>query len=1080
MYLLLFILGSVFVVCIAVYIVKLIRGKKEAKMYRMQCRFRAKLPEISPTPVEVSRSTEFSCQEEKEVNICFRTRVYRVNDKVRARAHYTFLENKKHFLAAGGLKRESMALEETVAEAWRLAEQADRATLPVLSSPLLELLGRSQELQRGFQQVIKALTLLSATATQDDIVAGFFHAPEVVTVPISGNTGLLVFTYAYVLCVGNLVDNIRLFPYTQVNLHTEKWTEELEGEVIAEEDAAAKAHDKYEINSEYQGTLDIQCGKETYSMDIPSENKAKMVAKALRDYISLVTQKPHCFAVEQGLGNPEKIRLALKKLREEKMARLEQEREKEEEYRTSAVSQADLDISAGVLVRWNCAQKNATLPPGLFQEIGERAITSSELEELTIPEGVRVIRKSALFFCQSLKQVTLPDSLETIEESAFSYCENLEKVKFGKNLHEIGDRAFNGCKSLKEVQLPNGLLKLGDYSFSRTALGEIALPDSLQTIGKSTFSGCESLEKVKFGKNLHEIGDRAFNGCKSLKEVQLPNGLLKLGDYSFSETALGEIALPDSLQTTGESTFSGCENLEKVKFGKNLCEIGYGAFKGCKSLKEAQLPNGLLKLGNYSFSGTALEEISLPDSLETIEPSVFHGCNSLRAVSLGVKIREIPAYLFQELKVLERVIVHRPIDCVGTRAFENCSRFQGFQFDCDQGDLQEASMNFPEGLKSIGAQAFSGCGSLKRVRFPMSLLEIGERAFMNCSSLQQVEGLEENQWMGKRVFFKTPWLASLAQNGFVVIQDFLEAYVGQSENIEIPAGVKEIGARAFENNRRIESVVIPEGVVSIGNRAFGACKKLSFVQIPDSVTQIAGNAFATCPKLTIFCYRGSAASTYRIAHKIPGEYLARERKRSSTHSQTAPEPSRTHEKKEVTSAFKTVTSVSDSLKVNPNPQTGVDVLSPEERKLIIDLRRKKREEQSKLGVDPTKDRPFEETGFQPDRVSLVLQNSNCVITSNLVVLRFVQSKPVGLFHPAEYEVFFADRNGRIISDVKTVKADIREGDLFHKITLNLVPQRSPIKEKSCELILRYPGADHNAACKIPFQMNLSFVSNFDF
>ena len=1012
MYLLLFILGSVFVVCIAVYIVKLIGGKKEAKMYRMQCRFRAKLPEISPTPVEVSRSTEFSCQEEKEVNICFRTRVYRVNDKVRARAHYTFLENKKHFLAAGGLKRESMALEETVAEAWRLAEQADRATLPVLSSPLLELLGRSQELQRGFQQVIKALTLLSATATQDDIVAGFFHAPEVVTVPISGNTGLLVFTYAYVLCVGNLVDNIRLFPYTQVNLHTEKWTEELEGEVIAEEDAAAKAHDKYEINSEYQGTLDIQCGKETYSMDIPSENKAKMVAKALRDYISLVTQKPHCFAVEQGLGNPEKIRLALKKLREEKMARLEQEREKEEEYRTSAVSQADLDISAGVLVRWNCAQKNATLPPGLFQEIGERAITSSELEELTIPEGVRVIRKSALFFCQSLKQVTLPDSLETIEESAFSYCENLEKVKFGKNLHEIGDRAFNGCKSLKEVQLPNGLLKLGDYSFSETALGEIALPDSLQTTGESTFSGCENLEKVKFGKNLHEIGDRAF--------------------------------------------------------------------KGCKSLKEAQLPNGLLKLGNYSFSGTALEEISLPDSLETIEPSVFHGCNSLRAVSLGVKIREIPAYLFQELKVLERVIVHRPIDCVGTRAFENCSRFQGFQFDCDQGDLQEASMNFPEGLKSIGAQAFSGCGSLKRVRFPMSLLEIGERAFMNCSSLQQVEGLEENQWMGKRVFFKTPWLASLAQNGFVVIQDFLEAYVGQSENIEIPAGVKEIGARAFENNRRIESVVIPEGVVSIGNRAFGACKKLSFVQIPDSVTQIAGNAFATCPKLTIFCYRGSAASTYRIAHKIPGEYLARERKRSSTHSQTAPEPSRTHEKKEVTSAFKTVTSVSDSLKVNPNPQTGVDVLSPEERKLIIDLRRKKREEQSKLGVDPTKDRPFEETGFQPDRVSLVLQNSNCVITSNLVVLRFVQSKPVGLFHPAEYEVFFADRNGRIISDVKTVKADIREGDLFHKITLNLVPQRSPIKEKSCELILRYPGADHNAACKIPFQMNLSFVSNFDF
>ena len=228
-----------------------------------------------------------------------------------------------------------------------------------------------------------------------------------------------------------------------------------------------------------------------------------MVAKALRDYISLVTQKPHCFAVEQGLGNPEKIRLALKKLREEKMARLEQEREKEEEYRTSAVSQADLDISAGVLVRWNCAQKNATLPPGLFQEIGERAITSSELEELTIPEGVRVIRKSALFFCQSLKQVTLPDSLETIEESAFSYCENLEKVKFGKNLHEIGDRAFNGCKSLKEVQLPNqDFNKRDEIAVRKTfsGLSKLLFPDGTitkQEVGMLLCYAIEGRRRVK-------------------------------------------------------------------------------------------------------------------------------------------------------------------------------------------------------------------------------------------------------------------------------------------------------------------------------------------------------------------------------------------------------------------------------------------------------------------------------------------------------------------------------------------------------------------------------------------------------
>ena len=939
MYLLLFILGSVIIIGIAVHIDKSVREKKETERYRMQCRSRAKLPETSPAPVKISRSTEFSCQEERDINMGLRTCVHRINDKARTQAHYQYLENKKNFLSEGGLYEESRALRNEVDKAWRLAKQAANVPFPTFSSPLIELLGRSSELNYHFQQVSQALIALKLTAAQEDIAATYFHTPDAVVVQGSGTVRLLVFTYAYVLCVGELTENVRLLPYTEVKVSASKWTESVERRAYANEEVA-EVHYLHETKSGerdmrftyannpvtttiYRGTLRIQWGSEACNLDFSSARQAETATKALANYISLVTREPHCRTVEQGLEDPEKIRFVLKKLQEEKVARLEQEEKLQREQGVCAVSRQDLTIEDGVLTKWECSQEKAILPGGLFQEIGTFVLstTRENLEELVVPEGVRVLRKNAFCFCESLKRVTLPDSLEIIEDSAFY--------------------------------------------------------------------GCESLETVALGKGLRKIGSSSFHGC-------------------------------------------------------------------------------------------GIEKIVLPDSLEKIGSSVFSKCNSLREVSLGVRIQKIPNFFFYELKELERVIVHRPIVRVGARAFENCSSFQGFQFDFGQGNSEEASMNFPEGLKSIDMRAFSGCGSLKSVRFPMSLLEIGDRAFMNCSSLQQVEGLEENQWMGKRAFFKTPWLASLAQNGFVVIRDFLEAYVGQSNTIEIPAGVKEIGPRAFENNQRIESVVIPEGVTAIGNRAFGACRKLSFVQIPDSVTQIAGDAFATCPKLKIFCYRGSAASTYRIAHKIPGEYLTRERGRSSMRSQTVSGPFQPLEKKEDVPVFKKSSSVSDSLKADPDLQTGFGVLSPEERKLILNLRRKKREEQSKLGVDPTKDRPFEETGFQPDRVSLVLQNSNRVITSNLVVLRFAQSKPVGLFQPAEYEVFFADQNGRIISDVKTVKADIREGDLFHKITLSLTAQSSTVKEKSCELILRYPGADHNAACKIPFQMNLSFVSNFDF
>ena len=517
-----FFLISITIICGISWLFQKYKEKKELKEMRIWYRLQANAPEPTPLLLSVSRSDKFSCQEEQYVNMCFRTCVYRMNDKIRTKAHYTFLENKKYFLAAGGLKEESMALEEKVAQAWRAAEQADGASFPRFSSPLLELLDRSTELSQGFQKVSQALAPVTLTPSQNDIAPIFFHVSDAALVAVSGSTVFLAFTNAYVLRVGELTENIRLYPYTQVKVSAGKWAEVLDREANAGEDVA-KVHYKYETKSGdrdmrytcennpvtttvYRGTLDIQCGTETYGMDIPSVSEARTIAKVLEDYISLVTKEPHCRTVEQGLEDPEKIRLVLKKLREEKLVHLEQEKKREKERRAIAVSPEELDIHEGVLVKWNSSQKKAVLPEGLFQEIGEYSIRSNELEELTIPEGVRVIRRSALSFCKSLKKVTLSDSLETIEKCAFSYCENLEKVTFGKNLREIGERAFAGCRSLKEAWLPNGLLKMGDGSFNGTGLEKIALPDSLKNIGERVFFDCRNLEKVTFGKNLREIG----------------------------------------------------------------------------------------------------------------------------------------------------------------------------------------------------------------------------------------------------------------------------------------------------------------------------------------------------------------------------------------------------------------------------------------------------------------------------------------------------------------------------------------------------------------------------------------------
>ena len=69
----------------------------------------------------------------------------------------------------------------------------------------------------------------------------------------------------------------------------------------------------------------------------------------------------------------------------------------------------------------------------------------------------------------------------------------------------------------------------------------------------------------------------------------------------------------DLFETIGASTlkFSGCTKLEEVNLPDNLETIGDETFRGCGSLKEITLPSSLKSLGKYAFmSCSSLEDIT--------------------------------------------------------------------------------------------------------------------------------------------------------------------------------------------------------------------------------------------------------------------------------------------------------------------------------------------------------------------------------------------------------------------------------------------------------------------------------------
>ena len=185
-----------------------------------------------------------------------------------------------------------------------------------------------------------------------------------------------------------------------------------------------------------------------------------------------------------------------------------------------------------------------------------------------------------------------------------------------------------------------------------------------------------------------------------------------------------------------------------------------------------------------------------------------------------------------------------------------------------------AAVTLPDGLQSIGEEAFRGCSELTSIDIPASVTSIGENAFYDCTSLTAVtlpDGLES---IGNRVFCVCSALTSIdipasvtsigesAFNGCsslaaVTLPDGLQsigdnAFRGCSEltSIDIPASVTSIGAGAFNGCSNLAAVTLPDGLQSIGEDAFRGCSALTSIDIPASVTSIGEYAFYGCTSLT--------------------------------------------------------------------------------------------------------------------------------------------------------------------------------------------------------------------------------------
>lgn len=495
----------------------------------------------------------------------------------------------------------------------------------------------------------------------------------------------------------------------------------------------------------------------------------------------------------------------------------------------------------GVVWQYTVTDGKASLGLGTYSDSG-RAVIGSMPANLEIPaeiDGCPVVEIANWGFFKlytELESVTIPEGVTRIGGGAFSSCRALRRVVIPASVTTIDCRygwyPFSGCTSLDEVV----------FKGDRGAIDMVAV---------QAFAGTPWLELQDFSLEIKNNGVMGFLGiCPST--VTIPEGVTAIGSSAFSApsaTNLVHVVLPESLTVISGNAFGECVSLAAVTFGRDdwLDFYNMNAFRGTPFFDT--LPFSLRSVGR-SIDGETWKRYVV---------DYIGRCPAELDIE-AVYVAQWEADRQRELDMSGYDIGEAPeIDGIAERAFASC-------------DIRRVVL--PGGLSVIESGAFADCTNLTHVVFSGNApSEIAEDAFYvdmpehynewgewvepyygpntNCTVYVPATstgwGVDiPGEWMGLPIRYSA---SGIVENGVLV-----SVSLGGDTEYTVPSGVTNIAANAFAGCADLERVVIPDGVESIDRTAFDGCGKLWanwYKSLASGATDAAGASGASEIALTV-------------------------------------------------------------------------------------------------------------------------------------------------------------------------------------------------------------------------------------